>query len=162
MPSATSPGEEFWDFSSAVYRRPGVAAQLLLWQDQAGANVNIALLCLWASTRGQRLDAAAFLQAKSAIAGWHAAAVEPLRGLRRRLKDQWAGLALDATATRQAVLAAELAAERAEQQLLVDSLAPWPDSCAADYQGLAAANLRGYLAGAVDDKAIAELLCRIG
>lgn len=123
---------------------------MLDWQERRGANVNLALLCLWAAERGRSLDRAACDRAERAIAGWHAAAVAPLRGLRRRLKADWAGLARTAEPTRHAVLAAELEAERAEQALLLSALAPWPapEARRSPIRPLARANLLAYLGSA--------------
>ena len=122
---------------------------MLDWQDRRGANVNLVLLCLWAAGQGRRLSAHDCARALAAAAGWHAAAVEPLRGLRRRLKSDWSGLAADVEPARSAVLAAELASERAEQALMVGALAPWPGPAGrADDPAAARASLLGYLGSA--------------
>ena len=42
-----SPAESFWSFSLTVYGRPGVEAACLELQDRFGADVNLALYCLW-------------------------------------------------------------------------------------------------------------------
>lgn len=127
---------------------------MLDWQDRREANVNLVLLCLWAAGQGRRLEPANCTQALAAVAGWHAASIEPLRGLRRRLKSDWSGLVADIEPTRSAVLAAELAAERAEQALMIDALAPWPGKVqpGGNPKG-ARANLLAYL----DSAAAAEI-----
>jgi len=43
-------GNPFWDFSLAVYRRPGVAAACLRLQDEAGVDVNLLLYFCWLAT----------------------------------------------------------------------------------------------------------------
>ncbi len=162
MADSFSPEDEFWEFAAAIYGRPEVGERLLEWQDRRGANVNLVLLCLWAAGQGRRLDSAACARALAAIAGWHAAAVEPLRALRRRLKVEWGGLAKDVQATRSAILVAELEAERAEQVLMLMALGRWPKTAGPNRDpALARANLVAYLgnAAAVD---IDDLLAAIG
>lgn len=146
--AAPPPAAEFWDFALAVYARENVRRQLLLWQDGHGINVNLALLCAWAGLRGRRLSATDLRAALAAAAGWHAAATRPLRELRRRMKDDWRALAIDAEAARQAVLAAELEAEKAEQALFLHALAPWPPAQEPQTPSTAEANLRTYLGSA--------------
>lgn len=145
---APLPTVEFWDFALAVYGKENVRQQLLLWQDEHGANVNLALLCVWAGLRDRRLSAAQLRTALAAAAGWHAAATQPLRELRRRLKADWKELAIDAKPARQAVLAAELEAEKAEQVLFLHALAPWPPAQEPQTPSIAEANLRTYLGSA--------------
>lgn len=137
--------KEFWDFAVAAYGRPGVQAQLLKWQDQNRTNVNLALLCVWAGLRGRVLNRMELTTAEAAIAGWHSAVTNPLRLLRQRLKGDWRPLAPDTNSARQAVLAAELEAERTEQRLLLDGLAPWPATLPDRFTAMARANLETYL-----------------
>ncbi|WP_370661049.1 TIGR02444 family protein [Psychrosphaera algicola] len=39
--------DQFWQFSLAHYQQPNVQATMLSWQDNYGANVNLALLCIY-------------------------------------------------------------------------------------------------------------------
>jgi len=124
FPASTSQlAQEFWDFSLSLYARPSVAAELLEWQDRRGANVNLALLCIWAGERGRVLSSADIAKAETALAGWSAAVTKPLREIRRRQKAVWRNLAPDPEPARQAVKQAELTAERTEQLILVQPLA---------------------------------------
>lgn len=140
--------QDFWDFAVTRYGRPGVPAQLLHWQDEDGANVNLALLCAWAGVRGRTLGRGDLEIAEYAVAGWSAAVTKPLRAMRRRLKEDWRGLSAETEPTRRSILAAELEAERAEQSILLAALAPWPNRNAKGSPSLARANLRAYLGGA--------------
>ncbi len=114
--------------------------------------MNLTLLCIWAGLRGRKLDAAAVYQAVAAVAGWNAAITGPLRAMRRRVKGDWNALAIDSEPARQAILAAELEAERAEQTLLLWALAPWPHQeqrqVVSGAAALIAANLAAYLGSA--------------
>ena len=113
------PPSPFWDFSTALYARPGVAAACLRLQDRHGADVNILLFAVWAVTRGVALDRAALRTAGNAIADWQAAVVQPLRALRRDLKTATHGApAKLATTVRDRIKAAELDAEHVEQLIL--------------------------------------------
>ena len=49
--AASSP-EPFWDYSLALYGRPGVEACCLRLQDRLGVDVNLLLLCCWLAARG--------------------------------------------------------------------------------------------------------------
>ena len=122
MPKTNNPTAKagLWRFSLRVYRRPGVASVCLRLQDQHGLDINLLLYAAYAAVSGRGAVAARDLVAADrAIAGWRRQVIEPLRRLRRELK----GVAA-ATATRQRVLAAELAAEREAQRLLAVRLGP--------------------------------------
>lgn len=45
------PAERFWEYSLAVYSKPGVAQNCLKLQDNHGLNVNLLLLCHWLVTQ---------------------------------------------------------------------------------------------------------------
>ena len=42
----------FWDYSLKTYNRPHVGKACLRLQEEAGADVNLVLLCLWLAARG--------------------------------------------------------------------------------------------------------------
>lgn len=139
--SAPPVTEEFWNFSLALYARPGVAEYCLRLQDEIGANVNLLLLCCWAGRYGMALNADTLAAAIAAIENCEAQVLRPLRARRRT-----PGLAPDA---RQHLLAEEIAAERHEQMLLVQCLEnlglPYRDPCDSDGgTALAGANLIAY------------------
>lgn len=81
------PPSDFWDFSLALYGKPGVAPACLALQERHGLDVNVLMFCLWlaASRRGPAPDAA-LRTAFAAAESWHVEVVRPLRALRRRLK----------------------------------------------------------------------------
>jgi uncharacterized protein (TIGR02444 family) len=144
-PANSELAQDFWDFAVARYGRQGVPALVLKWQEEYKANVNLVLLCAWGGLRGRALGRGDLEKATRAAAGWNAGVTQPLRALRRRLKEDWHGLAAETEPPRQAILAAELEAERTEQGILLTALAPWPDPNADGSPGLATANLRAYL-----------------
>lgn len=47
-----SRGTDFWEYSLALYARPGVAAACLALQDRHGCEVNLLLLCFWRAKLG--------------------------------------------------------------------------------------------------------------
>ena len=142
------PTAEFWAFSVTLYGNESVKEQMLRWQDENGANVNLVLLCIWAGTPGRNLSTDDIRRATGKVASWNAAVTRPLRHLRQRLKSDWRQLANDAEPARQAILSAELEAEKAEQELLLKALAPWLAQTAADASTLIKANLAAYLGSA--------------
>jgi len=121
------PDEPFWDYSLALYGRPGVEAACLELQRRHGLDVNLVLWCLWLGTRGVALDPATMRAATTLAGPWQVEVVRPLRAVRRRLKATLAdtettSLAgawpLEAGAIRARVLDLELDAEHLEQLAL--------------------------------------------
>jgi uncharacterized protein (TIGR02444 family) len=109
--------EPLWEFSLALYARPGVPEACLALQDRHGLDVNLVLACLWAAASGRgRLDGARIAALRDASQAWQETVVAPLRGIRRRLKG-W-----PESAFREQVKALELEAERIEQRLLAAAL----------------------------------------
>ena len=138
--------DPFWDFSLAVYARPGVEDACLALQERHGLDVNLLLFALFAGSEGRRLTPTETARVAAGAAAWHEGVVRPLRRARRNAK---AGLSpVDAALTdalRRRVAAAEIEAERVEQ-LLIAALAGPPAAVEADRRAAAAANLARYLA----------------
>jgi uncharacterized protein (TIGR02444 family) len=151
-------GEAFWRFSLALYARPGVADALVALQNRGAGDVNVMLFGLWLGvSRGSVLTAAELAEAEAAIAPITAAAVIPLRELRRRLKPT---ADPDLRALRRRIAGLELAAERRVQSRLAAS--PLGVSRAAPGDGRLAV-ARGNLALALGDEfasAEAGTICR--
>ncbi len=145
--AASSP-DPFWDYSLALYGRPGVEAGCLRLQDRLGADVNMLLLCCWLAAQGHdAIGEDAVREILARTAPWRDQVVLPLRTLRTRLKEQHeeapAGLTV---ALRKRVLAAELDAEHIAQLIMsagFDEKAASPLS-PEDGAGRAAANLARY------------------
>ncbi|WP_454018001.1 TIGR02444 family protein [Azospirillum sp. Marseille-Q6669] len=101
-----------WDFSLAVYGRPGVPAACLDIQDRLGQDVNLLLFAAWAGMAcSADLPADELARIDSAVAPWRDEVVRPLRAVRRRAKGED-----DALYKR--LKAAELEAERVQQDRL--------------------------------------------
>jgi len=136
----------FWSFSVQLYGRPGVAPACLALQDRFGCDVNLILFALWAARCGAALGPEEFAKLDAAVGPWRSGVIEPIRSLRRRLKADAAGAAPEwAEGTRQALLKAELAAERAAQERLARFVPLEAKGGEIDH-GLARANLEAYLA----------------
>jgi uncharacterized protein (TIGR02444 family) len=163
------PAEPFWDYSLALYRRPGVEGACLDLQRRHGLDVNLLLLCCWLGARGVALDRAALERAELAVRAWQVEVVQPLRAVRRRLKakledpdpmsvhEGWPDLA---QALRRRALALEIDAERLEQLALARSVAGLPPS-AAPGLSLAVRHLRLYWTFDERDRhALAALLAK--
>jgi uncharacterized protein (TIGR02444 family) len=105
---------EFWDYSLHIYARPQVAAACLKLQDEAGADVNILLLCLWlASKKAPPLSPDFLKSIDQTISPWRNQVILPLRQARRNL----AGFAASPENLRlkSQILKAELEAEHRNQ-----------------------------------------------
>jgi len=109
----------FWRFACSVYARPGIAEILLALQDEADADVNLVLLCLWLGLCGKPLDSAAVAAAVRAAEPVQAGVLRPLRAARRGLK----ALGGPASLYRDA-RDLELAVEQVAQRVLLGALPP--------------------------------------
>jgi uncharacterized protein (TIGR02444 family) len=143
-PESPAEHEEFWRFSLAFYDHPGVAEALIALQDRDSANVNLMLFALWLGVSGRPSIDSALLAAAAQTAGaLGTEIVEPLRALRRKLRDH---PDRDVQKLREAIKALELAGEKLIQQRLARlarrgcSTIP-PEACLAT----AHANLALYL-----------------
>ncbi|HEY2050329.1 MAG TPA: TIGR02444 family protein [Caulobacteraceae bacterium] len=108
-----------WDFILRIYAGDGVQPACLALQDDHGQCVPLLLWRVWTLTEDRLVDAEALASAVAIARAWHTEVIEPIRGVRRRLKaplppvDDEARLAF-----RQEIAARELTAER----LLIDTL----------------------------------------
>ena len=137
---------EFWQFSLALYGRPGVAAACLALQDRCGLDVNLLLFCCWAGARGHRLAEAELRAALAAVEPWQREVVRPLRQIRRRLKNPPSLDPAEAARLYRLAKELELAAEEAEQRLLAAAVPIGSRAVGGtERAGGAAANLRLYL-----------------
>ncbi|MBP2230680.1 uncharacterized protein (TIGR02444 family) [Azospirillum agricola] len=141
----------FWDFSLAVYGRPGVPAACLALQDGRGVDVNLLLFAAWAGMDcAAALSPAALERIDAAVADWRREVVRPLRAVRRRVKAEDDGLYAR-------MKAVELEAERIQQDRLfaAGGLSPRPGGGVA----LAAANMALLVPGG--DPALAALVAAL-
>jgi uncharacterized protein (TIGR02444 family) len=139
----TSQGSPFWRFSLQFYRLPKVADACIALQEEAGVDVNLLLFLLWHARQRRRLSAAEVAALEQKIAPWRDITVIPLRSVRRALRSPPALVeASTAEAFRNRVKAAELEAERLQQEAMF-MLAPLGAE-AADTAGAARANVAAY------------------
>ncbi|HEV7369344.1 TIGR02444 family protein [Arenibaculum sp.] len=88
MDRAGADAEGPWRFALAVYGRPGAAPACLDLQNRRGADVVLVLFALWAGAAcATRLDPGRLSALRSLAGPWAAEVVEPLRTVRRRLKE---------------------------------------------------------------------------
>ncbi len=109
----------FWDFSLHFYALPRVAAACLELQDRAGVDVNVLFYLLFVAQHCRQLDRSDVTRIDAAVKAWREQVVQPLRTVRRELKQGVAPIDTDAAATlRNDVKRIELEAERIEQRTL--------------------------------------------
>src|ERR1019366_269571 len=102
----------FWTFSLQTYAKPSVAQTCLDLQDRLGIDVNVLLFMLWCAHYGRRLSAQNI-----------ANVVYPLRLVRNALKyplPNWSSQGTESL--RERVKAAELEAERLQQEVMGSSI----------------------------------------
>ena len=116
-------GNPFGAFSWEIYHQAGVAETCLALQAREGLDVNLLLFCVWAGRCGHTLSTAQIESLEAQTTPWQDAVVVPLRSVRTWLKHNVAGTdGAAASALREAVKAAELDAERLEQENLYRAL----------------------------------------
>lgn len=82
----TPAGERFWNFSVALYARPGIEEALLALQAEDGLDVTLVLFCLHAARRGESLGGARLDAMRRIGTVWGEDVVASLRAARRALK----------------------------------------------------------------------------
>ena len=156
-------GSPFWDFSLSFYARPGVPEICLRLQDRHGVDVNVLLYVLFLAAQGRWLGPKDVARIDALVEPWRRSIVEPLRSVRRALKENIGAFTAGATANFRAdIKRVELEAER-QLQLTLERLGPPDDAaassgadtlaCARNNVGLLAAHI-----GQLPDDAIEALL----
>lgn len=157
---ATAAPHPFWQFSLRTYWKPGVEQACLSLQDRDGADVNILLLCCWAAASGRgALGTRTLRAAMSSAKRWQTEVIEPLRAVRRNLKQGFAGVPQETTAAlRKKIGKVEIECELAEQLLLALHGDALPQGIRTDAGRAAKTSIERYLAclGARPDKAARE------
>ncbi len=109
----------FWQFSLRVYRTEGIPDACIALQDNHGVDVNVLLYLLWLASQGRQLGKGDVAGIIASVDNWRQSVVVPLRTARRFMKVAPANLASPETAAlRDRVKAAELEAERLQQEAL--------------------------------------------
>jgi uncharacterized protein (TIGR02444 family) len=126
-----------WAFALRTYAQSGVADACLKLQDEAGVDVMMALMTVFAAVRHRvLLTPSEIRELDDACRPWREQIVHPLRAIRTRLKSGPSPAPGSATEPfRSTIKAAELAAERLQNQLLAERLPlrpPERDTVAAD------------------------------
>jgi uncharacterized protein (TIGR02444 family) len=125
-PTASN-GSSLWDFAVAVYGRGGVAAACLELQESCHVDVPLFLAVGFAICRGKALDASALSALEQRAGPWRRDVVQALRAIRRRLKTGPHPAPNGASEPlRNAVKAAELAAEKIQLQVMQDFIDALP------------------------------------
>ena len=108
--------EQFWLYSLNLY--PAVKDLCLHWQDNFGVNINLLLFLLYLDKQQQSLTEAQLQQLEDLLQHFSTEVTQSIRALRRTLPSPWLE-SLMQQPLRQQLLSTELAAEKLEQQLLV-------------------------------------------
>ena len=114
--------DRLWEFAVSVYRQEPVKQACLSIQARYGLSISLLLGVIWAGAQGYgRLGATELETSVRRGLEWHREVIEPMRALRRRLRQgPPPGLERRTEALRQGVLAQELEAERIQQRLLLE------------------------------------------
>ena len=117
----------FWEFSLAYYSRERVSAACLSLQNRRGADVNILLFCCWLATLSLKVEQAGLHAAIAAVEAWRRDVLEPLRGARRAVADQFPEIAKsDRQSIKHGLLSVELECERVAQEKIAQAVTGGP------------------------------------
>ncbi|EGM77092.1 TIGR02444 family protein [Rheinheimera sp. A13L] len=108
--------EQFWRYSLSLY--PAIKDLCLQWQDNYGVNINLLLFLLYLDKQQQSVSEAQLLQLEDLLKHFSTEVTQSIRALRRTLPSPWLESDMQQP-LRQQLLNTELAAEKLEQQLLV-------------------------------------------
>ena len=112
----------FWQFSVAVYARPGVAAECLGLQTALGIDVNVLLFVAWiGAAKGIILDDRSIETVEVRASDWNDSVVRQLRTVRQNMKLLPEIANKPADGLRKDIAALELRAEQIEQALLFEA-----------------------------------------
>ncbi|MEQ8603560.1 MAG: TIGR02444 family protein [Marivibrio sp.] len=143
--------ERLWRFALDLYAQEGVEEAALSLQDRHGLDVPLLLLCCFMGRHGVRATRETIQTLDQHARAWRSVAVEPLRDLRRRLKQDVGAVSAERAAPfRDRVKALELEAERLQLETLFHTLErlPGKDGREAERAGLMRVNLSLYAAHA--------------
>jgi uncharacterized protein (TIGR02444 family) len=108
--------EQFWLYSLNLY--PAIKEVCLQWQDNFGVNINLLLFLLYLDKQQQSLNETQLQQLEDLLKHFSTEVTQSIRALRRTLPSPWLESDMQQP-LRQQLLSTELAAEKLEQQLLV-------------------------------------------
>jgi uncharacterized protein (TIGR02444 family) len=108
--------EQFWLYSLSLY--PAIKDLSLQWQDNFGVNINLLLFLLYLDKQQQSVSEAQLQQLEDLLKHFSTEVTQSIRALRRTLPSPWLESDMQQP-LRQQLLSTELAAEKLEQQLLV-------------------------------------------
>ena len=112
----TLSSEQFWQYSLSLY--PAIKDLCLQWQDNFGVNINLLLFLLYLDKQQQSLTEQQLQQLEDLLQHFSSEVTQSIRALRRAMPSPWLESDMQQQ-LRQQLLSTELAAEKLEQQLLV-------------------------------------------
>src|SRR5690554_2551906 len=112
--------KELWDFSLAIYGQEPIKAACLRVQARYGLSISLLLGAIWAGREGYgRLGATDLETTIRRATEWHREVIEPMRAMRRLLRQPPSGVEEETHALRKQLVDAELDAEQIEQRLFL-------------------------------------------
>jgi len=136
----------FWQFSLAVYARPGVAAECLGLQTALGIDVNVLLFVAWiGAAKGVILDDQSIETIEARACGWNDSVVRRLRTVRQNMKLLPEIANKPADGLRKDIAALELRAEQIEQALLFEAAETASGSQSSDAKAAIVANVTRFV-----------------
>ena len=152
---------ELWNYSLRFYDNPETEKAFIDAQNRLGADVNLILYLLFRAQGGLRLDLDDIKNAENAVNSWRSGVIQPLREIRRNLKNYPHSLPKkDQAKIRREIKDLEIKTEQFQQQHMENLDLKGRSTAPND---AAQHNLAAYaqiLSTAVSDHAFAKLLNR--
>ncbi|RYY73732.1 MAG: TIGR02444 family protein [Gammaproteobacteria bacterium] len=151
--------QSLWNFALGFYARQGVAETCLLLQDQHNANVCLLIGLHWLDTQRRTLAPEDWSDLVERTGHWTREIIEPLRKLRRTLKQELDDFEMDdlQDQIRQTIKQAELLAEKK----LLEEIERWSLKILPSHQAFEP-NLEKYLVNlGIDEGHINSLLKKL-
>ena len=135
----------FWQFSLRFYGRPGVPELCLALQDEHGVDINLLFLLIFLAKQGRWLSVGDVREIDRETAAWRTNVVQPLRALRRQLKNGFPPMDAAVTeALRGEIKRCELQAEKLQQEMMEQRFAADAVGAPCGMREAAASNIAAY------------------
>ncbi|MTI08236.1 TIGR02444 family protein [Curvivirga aplysinae] len=141
-------GNPLWEFSLKAYGKDQLAQNCLILQDEYALDVNLILLFVWTGLSGAKLTDESTETLIRHAKAWCETTIEPLRTIRRTLKNDIGAVTQMMSADfREDIKAIELAAEKIQQDMLMNVLVKLTavNALEGDRKSVARRNLLTYL-----------------
>lgn len=155
MPAPNTPSS-LWGFALTFYAKPQIAETCIDLQDNYGCNVCLLISLRWLDEREEYLSAAELINLELHVHAWTQQVIEPLRALRRLLKQPLADYAQDDAQVQIRILIKD--AELLAEKKLLAEIELWLEKLSSAVESNGNSNIANYLEKLSAPKKVIELI----